>query len=66
MTTTEDIMLTELEDIAARRRRLVDELDERRDELVRSLLRTSAPRERIAESAGVSVARLYQIRDGRR
>lgn len=64
--TGEDHMLAELEDVAAKRRRLVGELDERRDELVRSLMRTSVARKRIAAAAELSEPRLYQIRDGRR
>lgn len=38
----------------------------RRDELVRSALRTELPRTAIADAANVKLARLYQIRDGRR
>jgi hypothetical protein len=62
---TADQLLAELAATTAERVRL----DERRDELVRALMRmdaADAPRERIAEAAGLKVARLYQIRDGRR
>lgn len=67
--TTEDQMLAELEDNRAEVNRLDErrgELDVRRDELVRALLKTSVLRRRIAEAAGVKEARLYQIRDDRR
>lgn len=64
--TTETLMLDELEDIRRRRGELVTELDERRDELVRTLMGTSVARKRIADAAGLKEARLYQIRDGRR
>lgn len=62
----EDLMLAELEDIIAKRAKLTAELDERRDELVRSLMKTSVARKRIAAAADLSEPRLYQIRDGRR
>lgn len=59
--TSEDLMLTELEDIKTKSA----ELDERRDELVRTLMSSSVARKRIAAAAGLSEPRLYQIRDGR-
>jgi hypothetical protein len=64
--TGEGHMLDELEDITRRRAELVAELDDRRDQLVRTLMGTSVARKRIAEAAGLKEARLYQIRDGRR
>lgn len=64
--TAENHMLDELEDITRRRAELVSELDERRDELVRTLMGTAVARKRIADAAGLKEARLYQIRDGRR
>lgn len=45
---------------------LVREYTDRRDALIRSALHTELPRTRIAAAAGVLVARIYQIRDGRR
>lgn len=39
---------------------------ERRDQLIRSALRTELPRAAIADAARLKPARLYQIRDGRR
>lgn len=43
-----------------------DELIADRDRLIRNLMGTEVPREHIASVAGLKVARLYQIRDGRR
>ncbi|MFC7276209.1 hypothetical protein ACFQS1_19630 [Paractinoplanes rhizophilus] len=59
---TGDQMLAELAEVAAR----LAELDERRDELVRGLMRTSVARKQIASAARLSEPRLYQIRDRRR
>lgn len=64
--TAETQMLEELEDITRRRAEVVAELDERRGELVRTLMSTGVARKRIAQAAGLKEARLYQIRDGRR
>lgn len=66
---TDDEMIAELEDVAADLRdveRHLEDLGERREDLVRLLMGTSVPRKRIAEAAGLSEPRLYQIRDGRR
>ena len=46
--------------------RQADEHAGLRDELIRAALRTEARRGDIAAAGGVSVGRLYQIRDGRR
>ncbi len=66
-------LLDQLEDTAAaikaaklEAKRVIDEQIERRDRLVQAALRTELPRARIAEAAGVTESRLYQIRDGRR
>lgn len=66
---TEDEMIAELARVAAERTRLVYELakvDARRDQLVRDLMHTSAARDEITKASGLKIARLYQIRDGRR
>ncbi len=55
-------MLVELEEVTGE----IDRLTARRDELVRQAMRTELRRDDIAEAAGVTPARLYQIRDGRR
>ena len=57
-------LLAELDQI----RRMREALDERRDLVIRVLMKTDTrvPRARIATAAGVKEARLYQIRDGRR
>jgi hypothetical protein len=44
----------------------VDYLTDDRDRIIRGLMGTEVPREHIATVAGLKVARLYQIRDGRR
>ena len=44
----------------------INERTVRRDDLIRSALRTEIPRPEIAAAANVKEARLYQIRDGRR
>lgn len=56
-------LLAELEEIRGMR----EALEERRDLVIRVLMKTSTkvPRARIAAAAGVKEARLYQIRDGR-
>lgn len=46
--------------------RAIAEHTARRDELIRAALKTELRREDIAVAAGLKVARLYQIRDGRR
>lgn len=51
--------------IAAAERQVAEHTD-RRDELIRSALRTELRRADIAAAAGLREARLYQIRDGRR
>lgn len=52
----------ELADLTRRR----DEAEARRDELVRALMKPGVARDRIVAAAGIKIARLYQIRDGRR
>lgn len=62
-------LLEDLADAAERRAALdVERADviERRDALIRSALRTELTRSAIAAAGGVTMARLYQIRDGRR
>ena len=61
---TNDERLAELKSITAEQSRLAA----RRDELVVQLMLSKdvVPREWIASAAGLSVPRLYQIRDGRR
>lgn len=61
-----DELMTVLTEVTARRTELIEQMDAQRDSLVRDLMQTRASRERIAAAAGVSVPRLYQIRDGRR
>jgi len=60
--TAEAGMIDELYDVTARQQELI----ERRDQLIRSLMGTSVARAEIAAAARVSEPRLYQIRDGRR
>lgn len=61
-----DELIDELGSIVAQRDRVVEELDSQRDALIRALMGTDVPRDRVAATAGLKVARLYQIRDGRR
>jgi hypothetical protein len=66
---TQEEMLTELTTIAAEHDQLVRELakvDARRDQLVRELMRSDVNRGRVEKASGLKIARLYQIRDGRR
>ncbi|SBW18572.1 hypothetical protein FDG2_0723 [Candidatus Protofrankia californiensis] len=46
--------------------RLVDDAMRDRDEAIRAAINVGVPVSRIAEAAGLSVPRIYQIRDGRR
>lgn len=67
--TAEAVMLGELDDVTAELASIAtkqEELIERRDQLIRSLMETSVARDEIAAAARVKTARLYQIRDGRR
>jgi undecaprenyl pyrophosphate synthase len=67
--TAEANMLGELDDVTAELIKVAErqtDLTERRDQLVRSLMATSVSRDEIAAAARLKVARLYQIRDGRR
>ena len=57
-----ETMIKRLRKIAIER----EKLDDERDELIRHLMGTKTPRDKVAEAAGLKVARLYQIRDGSR
>jgi hypothetical protein len=56
---------TENAEIARAEAAIADRIVER-DRLIRAAMQTELPREAIAAAAGLKVARLYQIRDGRR
>ena len=58
--TTEAAMLAELDDISAK----LPEMTERRDELVRKLMRSTVARADVADAARLTEGRLYQIRNG--
>ena len=59
-----DAALAEVE--ALKQRLGIEGLEDRFHETIRGALATKAPRQAIADEAGLSVPRLYQIRDGRR
>jgi hypothetical protein len=52
--------------LRARRRAAVDEADAELRRLIREGFEQGIPGEKLAEAAGLSVPRVYQIRDGRR
>ena len=58
--TAEAAMLAELDDISAK----LPQMTERRDELVRSLMRSTVARTDVADAARLTEGRLYQIRNG--
>lgn len=54
-------------EIEALKERLgIEDLEARLHETIRRAMATKAPRQAIADEAGLSLPRLYQIRDGRR